>query len=139
MLTKKTLLDLTTSGLIPFLVGPRGEGKTSFIKELASELKRDLTILNLSAIESSDFCGLPYIDSGLIKYVKPSFLDSDILFLDEVDRVRDSSVKSSLLSLLVDRKINGHYLKDNCLIFCSGNGTSGNYETIEFIRFLVKC
>jgi predicted AAA+ superfamily ATPase len=132
MINPKTILNLVKSGLIPYLVGPRGEGKTSFIKDLASELGKNLTILNLSAIESSDFSGLPSIKDQKTLYAKPWFLDSEILFLDEIDRVRDNSVKSSLLSLLIDRKINGHELRPDCLIFTAGNGLGDNYDTIDF-------
>jgi hypothetical protein len=128
----KKVLELIGSGLVPHLVGPRGEGKTTYVKDLAKLLNKELTILNLSAIEATDFCGLPFIENNLTKYARPQFLNSDFLFLDEIDRVRDSSVKSSLLSLLVDRKIQGHELKENCIIISAGNGQVEGYDTTDF-------
>lgn len=140
MLTFQKMIDLTKSGLIPFLKGPRGEGKTTYVKDLSKHIGKEkgLIIMNLSAIESTDFCGLPYIDekNKVTHYAKPSFLEADVLFLDEVDRVRDSAVRNSLLSLLIDRKINGHELNPDCIILTAGNGLGDEadghtYDTVE--------
>jgi hypothetical protein len=131
----KLVLGLLPSGLIPHLVGPKGEGKTSFVKDLSKVLglTDGLVIMNLSAVESTDFCGLPYIDkaSNVTKYAKPNFLTAKVLFLDEVDRVRDSSVKASLLSLLIDKSINGNELNPDCIVITAGNGKYDIDETIE--------
>lgn len=139
MLSIDQVVELTNSGLVPYLRGPRGEGKTTFVNDLAKSLGKTIKIMNLSAIESTDFCGLPFIDEkGVSRYAIPSFLkEAEILFLDEIDRVRDSAVKSSLLSLLIDRSINGHALRADCKILTAGNGTtdekSGHeYDTVEF-------
>jgi hypothetical protein len=115
----------------PVLLGKRGEGKSQFIKDYATANLLKLNIINLSAIEAADFCGLPYIEDGQTKHARPSFFDCDLLFLDEIDRVQDQSVKSSLLSLFIDGKINGHEFKG--YICGAGNGTTdGNNETSEF-------
>lgn len=135
------MLELTKSGLVPFLKGPRGEGKTTYAKMFAAFLnithEDEFRIMNLSCIEATDFCGMPYIDEkdGLSKYAKPSFLNCKFLLLDEVDRIRDSSVKTGLLSLFVDRTINGHKLLDDCILITAGNGQSvdgEDYDTVEF-------
>lgn len=134
----KDILDIKKSVLTPFLTGRSGEGKTSYVKALAEhlEVSNGLTIFNLSAVEASDFTGLPYIDDkNLTRYARPAFLDSDMLFLDEMDMVRDNSVLAVLQSLLVDRKVNGHALKDTCILIGAGNGLSTEleeYDTKEF-------
>ena len=134
------MMKFLESGLVPFMEGPAGEGKTTYAKEFAKSLGKEIVIMNLSAVESTDFCGLPYIETEgnhrVTKYAKPSFLNAEILFLDEIDRVRDSAVKASLLSLFVDKKINGHELNPNCIILAAGNGLSDEYETVEFDKAL---
>lgn len=130
---KITALEIATKTIYtPFLMGKRGEGKTSFIKQLANEQGLKLSIINLSAIEAADFCGLPYIKDNQTLYARPAFFDAGLIFLDEMDTVRDSSVKASLKSLLLDRAINGHKLNDDCIILAAGNGTDGNYDTVDF-------
>lgn len=130
---KNFILDTSkNSNLVPFLEGKHGEGKTTLIKEIAKENNLKLSILNLSAIEAADFCGMPYIENGQTKTARPSFFDADLIFLDEMDSVRDSAVKASLKSLVLDRAINGNRLNDNVLIVGAGNGTNGDYDTQEF-------
>lgn len=115
----------------PMLIGKRGEGKTEKVKELARHYKLSLFILNISAIEAQDFCGLPFIKDGISHYARPHFFDYDILFFDEIDRVQDQSIKAALLSLFNDKKINGHEYKG--FIICAGNGTEhGQNETSDF-------
>jgi len=121
-----------------FFQGEAGTGKTSLIKNYCKENKLPLIIMNLSAIDSSDFTGIPYNDNGIMRYSKPSFLDlkKGIIFLDEINRLNDHDVKSSLLSLLVDRKINGHELSDEVLIVTAGNTNSDDYDVNEFDKAL---
>jgi len=128
---KNKVLEVTKTTLIPFLHGPSGEGKTALVKELAKELNKSLIILNLSAIESIDFSGLPSIKEGITVYSRPSWFNYDIIFLDEMDRVNDRNVRSALLSLIQDRAINGHALPEHTLLIGAGNGQIEGYDTIE--------
>ena len=116
-----------------FLQGKRGCGKTQLPKDYCKKHKLDLTIMNCAAIESSDMTGLPTKDNMIVKYAKPHFLNqgSGIIFFDEVNRITDTDVKSALLSLLVDREINGHKLNPSVLILTAGNCNSDEYETVE--------
>lgn len=131
MLSKTQILRVERdTGLVPFLVGKTGEGKTQFVKEIASENNLKLSILNLSACESVDLLGIPTVKEDKTVWAKPAFFDSDILFLDEIDRVRDMSVRAALLSLLDQRNLNGH--KYAGIIIAAGNGQTGINETNEF-------
>lgn len=115
----------------PFLVGRRGEGKTQFVKDYCKSHNLRLMILNLSCIDAADFSGMPYNDNGQMRYARPFFLDCDVLFMDEMDRVQDQQVKSTLLSFLIDGKINGHEFTGK--IIGAGNGTEeGTNETSDF-------
>lgn len=104
----------------PYLVSRSGEGKSAYVKDYAKDEKQSLFILNMSSIESQDFCGLPYRDeNNVTKYARPHFLNHDILFLDEIDRVQDASIIAALISLFIDGKINGHEFTGK--IVCAGN------------------
>lgn len=120
---------LEKSILIPYLVGPHGVGKTSFVKEWAKKNNKSLFIINLSAVESSDLTGIPIIDNGKTVWSRPAYFDFDVLFFDEINRVADPSIKAALLSLFVDRTINGH--RFNGAIIAAGN-YGDNYEINEF-------
>lgn len=130
ILTQKTVLT-------PFLKGPHGIGKTTFVQDLAKEWGKTFVTMNLSACEAGDFQGLPFIKDGETHYAKPQFMNYDVIFLDEVDRVRDLSVKAALNSLLLDRSINGHELKKGAVVITAGNYDSDKYETGEFDPSLI--
>jgi hypothetical protein len=131
-------LDHSTDQLTLFFQGEAGIGKTSLIKSYAKNNNLPLIIMNLSAIDASDFTGIPYNDNGVMRYSKPSFLtlDHGIIFLDEINRLNDHDVKSALLSLLVDRKINGHELSNKVLIVTAGNTSSDEYDVNDFDKAL---
>ena len=116
--------------LVPLLIGKTGEGKTQYVKEIAAENGLKLVILNLSACEAVDLLGIPTIVENRTIWAKPAFFDADLLFLDEIDRVRDTSVRSALLSLLDQRKLNEHVFTGK--IIAAGNGKTGINETLEF-------
>lgn len=116
------------SNLIPFLVGPHGAGKTSFIKDWSKSQGKTCITINLSAVEAVELTGMPTITDGRMTYARPFFYDYDVLFLDELNRVSDSSVKSALLSLFVDRSINGH--RYGGVIIAAGNDGEG-YDVYE--------
>jgi len=128
------LSDFHNTKLIPFLESIRGIGKTQFIQDYCKTNNLDLFTLNLSAIDSSDFTGLPYVKNGVTEYAAPNFfkMKNAVLFLDEANRVNDNDVKAALHSLLLDRSINGHILDDSVLIVMAGNPVNEDYETLEF-------
>ena len=133
MITHEQLAAMCTkTRLIPFLEGQRGEGKTAFINSLGKYFDKTVSILNCSAMDSLDLMGLPEKVNGNTYYARPKFMDADIIFFDEADRIRDESVKSSLLSLWMDRAINGNALNDDAWVICAGNGSTDADNTIEF-------
>jgi len=125
---------LNQDQLTLFFVGKRGMGKTKTVKNFAKKSGLDLFTLNLAAIDSVDFTGIPTIENNLTVYSKPKFLDlkNSILFLDEINRVINSDVKSCLLSLLVDREINGHKLDKSVFIVAAGNPNDDDHDVNDF-------
>lgn len=121
-----------TKFLIPVLVGDKGGGKNTFVRDFAESNLKTLAMLNLSACDSTDLTGVPSVVDGKTTYARPYFYDAGVIFFDEIDRISDRSVRSSLLTLITERELNGHKLSDDTLIIGAGNGNSGQYETVEF-------
>jgi hypothetical protein len=121
------------TNLVAGLFGAHGIGKTSLVRQLADDLKTPLLIMNLAAIEPSDFSGRCIVDGeNKTTWAKPKFLDFEgFIFLDEINRVHDLSVKACLNSLLLDKSINGHALNPKTKIIVAGN-IGENYETTDF-------
>lgn len=108
------------SKLIPFLVSRPGCGKTQMVQELAIEGNKTLTILNMASIDELDFSGPPVaIGDGKSDQLVPKFWSSDIIFFDEIDRVKNTSVINTLLSVFRDRALNGK--KITAKLIAAGN------------------
>lgn len=105
--------------MIPFLVSKPGVGKTAWVYNYAKEHNKSLVVLNSATIDELDLGGMPEKDGGVVKFLPPSWLSADIIFFDEIDRVKNQAVHSALLSLFRDRKINGHSFNGG--IICAGN------------------
>lgn len=114
--------------LVPYLMGPHGIGKSSFVRAWAAERGLSCFTLNLSACEATDLTGLPQVRDGRVIFTRPKFFDAEVLFLDEINRVVDPAVKAALLSLFVDRSINGHEFRG--IIIAAGN-VGENYEVSD--------
>jgi hypothetical protein len=126
------ILKAKSTKLCPALLGPHGIGKNHTVESVAKELGLEVLTMNLSAIESIDFTGRQYVDENKVtRWARPEFLNfTGILFLDEITRVSDSSVKACLHSLLLDRKINSHDLNPETKIVLAGN-VGENYEVFD--------
>jgi hypothetical protein len=105
--------------MVPFLVSKPGVGKTAWVYSYAKEQNKSLVVLNSATIDELDLGGLPDKVGNKVKFLPPSWLDADIIFFDEIDRVKNQAVHSALLSLFRDRKINGHDFAGG--IICAGN------------------
>jgi hypothetical protein len=116
--------------LIPFLEGEAGISKTFSVRTMAKRLKTNLKVYNLSCVDATDITGMPYNDQGITRYARPAMLEMEegILFLDELNRITNEDVKTGLLSLFVDREINGHKLNPKVLIVTAGNPAGGKYS-----------
>jgi len=98
--------------------------------------KGRLEVQNLSARDSGDFSGLPYnkevkvkieqefVEKMMLNFSQPDFMPSQgigTLFWDEANRVFDINLQAVLLSMWMDRGVNGHRLGDGYIQVCAGN------------------
>ncbi len=121
-----------TKYVIPVLIGDKGGGKNTFVRDFAENSLKSLSVFNLSACDSTDLTGIPVIVDGKTVYARPYFYDSGVIFFDEIDRISDRNVRSALLTLITERELNGHKLDADTVIIGAGNGNSDQYETVEF-------
>jgi hypothetical protein len=121
-------LALTTPGLPPVMLwGPSGIGKSTIIKQIATEeLDLQLIDLRVSLLEPVDLRGVPAIADNKTVWKTPVFLPTTgkgILFLDEIN-LGSKEVLHSLYQLVLDRKLGEYRLPDGWKIICAGNRQS---------------
>ncbi len=126
-----TALKHFTFQKIPvFIWGPPGIGKSSIVKDLASNEGLEFIDLRLSLLDPTDLKGVPFFDEGTREgvWAKPSFLPKDenskgILFLDEINTAAPS-VQASAYQLVLDRKVGEYELPKGWSIVAAGNRES---------------
>lgn len=108
-----------------FVWGAPGIGKSSAIKQVASNLSLELIDLRISQLAPTDIRGLPYTKDGKAYFAPPSFLPSSgsgILFLDELN-MASPSVMGIAQQLILDRQVGDYKVPDGWFIIAAGNRT----------------
>jgi len=121
------------AGVVPFIVGKPGIGKTSGVGVAGANLGRRLIDIRGSQIDPVDLRGLPnLVDVGVngtaekrSAWAPPVFLptaDSDptLIVLDELPAALPA-VQTAFYSLLQERRIGEYHLPDNAAIVACGN------------------
>jgi hypothetical protein len=114
----------------PVLIrGKHGIGKSELVYAFAAALGKRVVERRASQMTEGDLIGLPSINGNRTKWNPPDWFkdsceDGVVLFLDEVDRAT-TEVRQGIFELTDSRKLNGHYLHNDTLIFAAVNG--GNH------------
>ncbi len=125
--TLLTVLPHVTSANHPILLrGRHGIGKSSVVYQYAASLKMPIVERRASQMTEGDLLGLPTIDEGVTSFCPPDWLamacdTGVVLFLDEVDRAT-LEVRQGIFELCDSRKLAGHNLHAETLIFAAVNG-----------------
>jgi len=121
------LEHFTNSNLPVFIWGPPGIGKSSVVKQIATDHKLEFIDLRLSLLDPTDLKGIPFFDkdNNQAVWASPNFLPTDenskgILFLDEINTAAPS-VQASAYQLVLDRKVGDYSLPDGWSIVAAGN------------------
>ena len=116
----------------PCLVGGAGSGKSSRVIQFAKNQNKSVRILILSQLLPEDIGGIPKIENDITKYTLPDWVESDIVFFDEVDKVLNQPHKlAPILSILSERKLHGKEL-ENTFIF--GAQVSSDLRFLEYLN-----
>lgn len=126
----KEHLKVVMNEHLPLMLwGAPGIGKSSIVKQIATENKWQLIDLRLSLLNPVDLRGLPIIDKkeNIAKWLPPEFLPkangAGILFLDEINKA-PGSVMAAAYQLILDRAVGNYRLPDNWRIVAAGNRES---------------
>ena len=134
-----SLVDHIVAARFPVLLrGRHGIGKSTVVYQLADKYELPVVERRASQMTEGDLLGLPKVDGNVTAWLAPEWLAEAcnkpvVLFLDEVDRAT-LEVRQGIFELCDSRKIAGHQLHPDTVIFAAINGgTHGaEYQVNEF-------
>lgn len=114
-----------------FLWGAPGIGKSQIVAQVAADLNLPLIDIRAVLLDPVDLRGVPSVENGTTRWNPPNFLPTEgegVLFLDELSQAPDS-VQSSLLQLVLDRRLGEYRMPDGWRILAAGNRvTDGTFS-----------
>lgn len=108
------------------LRGRHGIGKSTVVYQFADHIGLPVVERRASQMTEGDLVGLPSISGNSTSFNPPNWFKTAcdkpvVLFLDEVDRAT-IEVRQGIFELTDSRKLNGHCLHEDTLIFAAVNG-----------------
>jgi len=108
------------------LRGRHGIGKSTVVYQYATHIDMPVVERRASQMTEGDLVGLPSINGNSTSFNPPDWFKTAcdnpvVLFLDEVDRAT-LEVRQGIFELTDSRKLNGHVLHDDTVIFAAVNG-----------------
>jgi len=108
------------------LRGRHGIGKSTVVYQFAENNNMEVVERRASQMTEGDLVGLPIIEDNSTKFNPPDWFKAAcdrpvVLFLDEVDRAT-LEVRQGIFELTDSRKLNGHTLHSDTLVFAAVNG-----------------
>ncbi len=108
------------------LRGRHGIGKSTVVYQYAAQQNMEVVERRASQMTEGDLVGLPSIDGNSTSFNPPDWFKAAcdrpvVLFLDEVDRAT-LEVRQGIFELTDSRKLNGHTLHPDTLVFAAVNG-----------------
>jgi MoxR-like ATPase len=125
--TFSSIVDHVTAVRKPVLLrGRHGIGKSTVVYQYANSIGMPVVERRASQMTEGDLVGLPVIEGNSTKFNPPDWFKTAcdnpvILFLDEVDRAT-LEVRQGIFELTDSRKLNGHRLHEDTLVFAAVNG-----------------
>ena len=120
----------------PVLIrGRHGVGKSEVVYQIAGGLEMPVVERRASQMTEGDLVGLPVIDGNTTTFNPPDWFkqacdEPVVLFLDEVDRAT-TEVRQGIFELTDSRKLNGHCLHADTLVFVNGGEHGEQYQVGE--------
>lgn len=116
------------AGLVPFIMGAPGGGKSSVVQQYAKATKLSFVDTRLAYKAPTDICGIPHFSDGKMVYAMPAEYPTTpcVWALEELASA-PRQVQIAALQLLLDRKIGEYEVPAGTLLVATGN------------RFIDKC
>lgn len=140
---KNLMPKLVKSGIVPFVWGKHGIGKTEIHKQIATQMGLELIYLTFGAVEDvGDIIGLmdfdEYTDADGIKHKKVSHVAPDwfpttgnkLIFIDEFNRAKPQ-ILQAMYPFVLEGKLHTHQLPDNCYVVVAGNPPTDGYDVTD--------
>ena len=116
--------------------GMHGTGKTTMLRQAASELGYSIAYYNGPTIDPyTDLVGIPFVSEDEetgerhMEMVQPKqIVDADVKFFDEVNRAKELT-RNALMETIIEGSINGKKLKNHKLSVAAINPANGVYST----------
>jgi hypothetical protein len=131
--TRSHIVDCLMAGLVPFVQGSPGVGKSSIVRSIFDEFGLDMIDHRLSTSAPEDLTGLPRFDeNGEARFApfadlfplagreKPKGSNGWGLFLDEFNSA-PKSVQAAAYKLVLDRKVGQFDLHEDVGVVLAGN------------------
>ena len=121
------LAPAVSAARLPVLLrGRHGVGKSQVVYQLAANMGLPVVERRASQMTEGDLVGLPSIDGNRTTFNPPDWFkeaceEPVCLFLDEVDRAT-LEVRQGIFELTDSRKLNGHHLHQDTVVFAAING-----------------
>ncbi len=133
-----TVAPMISDARYPVLMrGRHGIGKSQVVYQLAKSMSLPVVERRASQMTEGDLVGLPVVSGNSTKWNPPDWFkfacdNACVLFFDEVDRAT-TEVRQGLFELTDSRKLNGHKLHKDTLIFAAVNGGKhgANYSVAD--------
>lgn len=128
------IIRILQAGLVPYVEGSPGVGKSNIIHSVAQQLKLKVIDLRLSQCDPTDLMGFPNVQGEKARYVPmetfpvkgddvPVGYEGWLLFLDEFPSA-SRAVQAAAYKLVLDKMVGQHELHQNVAIVCAGNKAS---------------
>lgn len=124
------------AGLVPYIVGSPGVGKSDTVKTIAKQRRLKVIDLRLSQCDPTDLNGFPQTNGKKGTYIPmdtfpldtddiPDGYDGWLLFLDEISSATPA-IQAAAYKLVLDRQVGLHNLHPKVEIVAAGNKESDN-------------
>jgi hypothetical protein len=126
------ILDCLYAGLVPFIRGSSGIGKSRITGSVGDELNLWMIDHRLSTSEPTDMSGLPHFNNNRARFAPfeelfpltntpiPAGKDGWIIFFDEMNSA-PKAVQAACYKIILDRMVGQHRLHENVVMVCAGN------------------
>lgn len=129
---KATQEKILKSGKPLLLIGKHGVGKTSVLRQMATNLNLKMHELNAATLDPFvHIVGIPVVHDGKVSMNPPKELwDAEMLFLDEINR-SDTPTRNALFEIICDKSVNGRKLPNLKLVVAAMNPPEDGYQVDE--------
>ena len=136
----KALAALVPTRRPVYLWGPPGVGKSSLVRQAASQLGVGLVDVRATLLDPVDLRGLPRLDGDRAVWLPPAFLPRSgegVLFLDELAQAAPL-VQAACLQLTLDRRVGEYELPDGWSVIAASNRAEDRAGTHRLISPLLN-